>query len=315
MPSAFIHALSDVQSTDIGKDTRIWQYCVVLAGAKIGSNCNICSQVFIENDVIVGNDVTIKNGVQIWDGIRIEANVFIGPNVTFTNDKQPRSKQYPKKFLNTVVCNGASIGANASILPGITIGLGAMVGAGAVVTKSVPPHAIVVGNPAVIVGYVEAANNSTPSTAALDKPDDILSVGVGGCILYTLPLVPDLRGSLSVAEYEKQIPFIPKRCFWVFNVPSKEVRGEHAHKTLHQYLICIKGSVSVVLDDSKNRREVLLNQPNLGLHIPPGVWGIQYKYSREAVLLVLASESYDANDYLRNYNEFLAYIQESAKKK
>ena len=124
-----------------------------------------------------------------------------------------------------------------------------------------------------------------------------------------------MRGNLSVAEYEKQIPFIPKRCFWVFNVPSKEVRGEHAHKTLHQYLICIKGSVSVVLDDSKNRREVLLNQPNLGLHIPPGVWGFQYKYSREAVLLVLASESYDANDYLRNYNEFLAYIQESAKKK
>ena len=146
-----IHPLSDVQSQTIGEGTRIWQFSVVLAGAKIGDNCNICAQVFIENDVVIGDNVTIKNGVQLWDGLRIENNVFIGPNVTFTNDLFPRSKVYPVQFLQTIVKSGASIGANATILPGVTIGEGAMVGAGAVVTKDVPAGAVVIGNPAKIV--------------------------------------------------------------------------------------------------------------------------------------------------------------------
>lgn len=146
-----IHPLSDVQSQAIGEGTRIWQFSVVLAGAKIGAYCNICAQVFIENDVVIGDNVTIKNCVQIWDGLRIENNVFIGPNVTFTNDLHPRSKVYPAQFLQTIVKSGASIGANATILPGLTIGEGAMVGAGAVVTKDVPAGAVVTGNPAKIV--------------------------------------------------------------------------------------------------------------------------------------------------------------------
>lgn len=144
----FIHELSDVQSEDIGENTKIWQYSVVLKGARIGENCNICSHTFIENDVIIGSNVTIKCGVQIWDGISIGHNVFIGPNVTFTNDSHPRSKQYPDEFLKTVVCDNASIGANATILPGVVIGEGAMVGAGSVVVKNVKPYTTVVGNPA-----------------------------------------------------------------------------------------------------------------------------------------------------------------------
>ena len=145
-----IHPLADVQSQAIGEGTRIWQFSVILAGAKIGTNCNICAQVFIENDVVIGDSVTIKNGVQLWDGLRIENNVFIGPNVTFTNDLFPRSKRYPAQFLQTIVKSGASIGANATILPGVTIGEGAMVGAGSVVTKDVPASAVVIGNPAKI---------------------------------------------------------------------------------------------------------------------------------------------------------------------
>ncbi len=135
-----IHHLSDVQSKNIGNNTNIWQFCVVLPEAKIGDNCNICSHCFIENDVQIGDNVTIKCGVQIWDGITIEDNVFIGPNVTFCNDKYPHSKQYPKEFEKTVIKKGASIGANATILPGITIGEGAMIGAGAVVIKDVAPN-------------------------------------------------------------------------------------------------------------------------------------------------------------------------------
>jgi len=151
MTTAFIHALSDVQSPMIGDDTRVWQFCVILPKAQIGARCNICANVFIENDVIVGNDVTIKNGVQLWDGIRLEDNVFIGPNVTFTNDIFPRSKSFPDKFLRTIIKAGASIGANATILPGITIGENAMIGAGAVIIHSVTPNSIVVGNPSRIL--------------------------------------------------------------------------------------------------------------------------------------------------------------------
>lgn len=150
----FIHPLSDVMSTKIGQQTKVWQYSVILPKAVIGENCNICAHTLIENDVVIGNNVTVKSGVYVWDGITLKDNVFIGPCVTFTNDKKPRSKQYPNEFPKTVVEEGASIGANATLLPGITIGKNALIGAGAVVTKNVPENAIMVGNPAVIKGYV-----------------------------------------------------------------------------------------------------------------------------------------------------------------
>ena len=151
----FIHPLADVQTQKIGLDTRVWQYSVILAEAEIGANCNICAHTLIENDVIIGNNVTVKSGVYIWDGITLEDNVFIGPCVAFTNDKKPRSKHYPEEFPQTIVEKGASIGANATILPGIRIGQNALIGAGAVVTKDVPANAIVIGNPAIIKGYIE----------------------------------------------------------------------------------------------------------------------------------------------------------------
>ncbi|HEM6635102.1 TPA: WxcM-like domain-containing protein [Acinetobacter nosocomialis] len=151
----YIHPLSDVKSKNIGQKTKVWQYSVIFPQAVIGENCNICAHTLIENDVQIGNNVTIKSGVYVWDGITLEDNVFVGPSVTFTNDKTPRSKQYPDEFLKTIVEQGASIGGNATILPGIRIGRNALVGAGAVVTKDVPENAIVVGNPAIIKGYVK----------------------------------------------------------------------------------------------------------------------------------------------------------------
>jgi UDP-2-acetamido-3-amino-2,3-dideoxy-glucuronate N-acetyltransferase len=150
-----IHPLSDVQSRQIGEGTRIWQFCVVLPNATIGADCNICSHVFIENDVVIGDRVTVKCGVQIWDGLRIADDVFIGPNVTFTNDPFPRSRKALAEYPVTTIGKGASIGANATILPGITIGPRAMVGAGAMVTRDVPENTIVKGSPAVISGNAE----------------------------------------------------------------------------------------------------------------------------------------------------------------
>lgn len=146
----FVHPMADVQSENIGQDARIWQFVVVLPGARIGSDVNICSHCFIENDVIIGDRVTIKNGVQLWDGLRIADEVFVGPNVTFTNDRYPRSQNLDVKLLSTVVEKGASIGAGAVICPGITIGAGAMVAAGAVVTRDVSAGTLVVGNPATV---------------------------------------------------------------------------------------------------------------------------------------------------------------------
>lgn len=139
----FKHDLSVVETIKIGRNTRIWAFAHILSGAELGSDCNVCDHTFIENDVIIGNNVTIKCGVYLWDAMRVEDNVFIGPNATFTNDKFPRSKQLPDKFLPIVLKKGCSIGANATILPGVTIGENAMIGAGAIVTKDIPPNSIV----------------------------------------------------------------------------------------------------------------------------------------------------------------------------
>lgn len=152
----FVHENAICEAKQIGAGTRIWAFSHILPGARIGKDCNICDHVFIENEVTVGDRTTIKCGVQLWDGIQVGNDVFIGPNATFTNDKFPRSKVRPEKFLQTRVEDGASIGANATILPGLVIGKGAMVAAGAVVTKSVPDRAIVMGNPARVHAYVDA---------------------------------------------------------------------------------------------------------------------------------------------------------------
>lgn len=306
MSDFFVHDKGICESSQIGARTRIWAFAHVLPGARIGADCNICDNVFVENDVVVGDRVTVKCGVQLWDGMRVEDDVFIGPNATFTNDLFPRSRKWPEKFPNTVVRAGASIGANATILPGITIGSGAMVGAGAVVIKSVPPLAIVVGNPARIVGYVDAGAEPVPQaaeTAAAAGPTK-----VRGVTTRRLTVARDMRGSLAAAEFEQQVPFAVKRTFFVFDVPSRETRGEHAHRACHQFLVCIRGSCAVVADDGDNRQEFVLNSPTVGLHLPPLVWGIQYKYSPDAVLVVFASEHYDAADYIRNYDEFVQVV-------
>jgi acetyltransferase-like isoleucine patch superfamily enzyme len=283
-----------------------------LPNAKIGANCNICAHVLIENDVVIGDNVTVKSGVQLWDGMRIEDNVFVGPNVTFTNDLFPRSKAQPEHFLQTTIKAGASIGANATILPGLTVAGGAMVGAGAVVTRSVPPNAIVIGNPARIVGYYNTQleeNIKLQLANEKRKPPYMDTTAVRGVSVYRFPLIHDLRGNLTAGEFDQYIPFTPKRYFMVFDVPSKETRGEHAHRECHQFLICVRGNCAVLADDGTNRTEISLDSPDKGLYLPPKVWGVQYKYSQDAVLLVFASHHYDSSDYIRDYSEFIKIVK------
>lgn len=311
-----IHPTADVQTEDIGRGTTIWQHCVVLDGASIGSDCNLNAHCLVEGGARIGDRSTIKSGVQVWDGIRIGNDVFVGPNVTFTNDRFPRSKAYPERFLETIVEDGASIGGGTVVLPGVRIGMKAMVGAGAVVTKDVPPYAVVVGSPARIVSYVEA-EGAPDGVERRGRRDEVpvppegeaIDLGVSSASLRTMQSASDLRGRLSAGQFPDGLPFLPVRYFVVFDVPSQETRGQHAHRTCHQFLICVKGRCSVVIDDGSSRREVLLDRPDLGLHLPPMTWGIQYKYSPDAVLLVLASEGYDPDDYIRDYRRFLAEVR------
>lgn len=309
MTSFFVHEMGICESARVGERTRIWAFAHVLPGAVIGADCNICDGVFVENDVVIGDRVTIKSGVQIWDGVHIADDAFIGPNATFSNDRHPRSRQWRAEPERTWVGERASIGANATILPGVTVGTQAMVGAGAVVTKDVPAHAIVAGNPARIRGYVDAESPASSSRrtnmaeTAPDRPDL-----PGGCTLIPLASASDLRGNLSAMEFDAGMPFTPRRFFTVYGVPSAEVRGEHAHRRCQQILIAASGSISVLLDDGHRRAQVDLDSPLQALHMPAMVWGSQFRYSADAVLAVLASEPYSPADYIRSYDEFVRLV-------
>jgi dTDP-4-dehydrorhamnose 3,5-epimerase-like enzyme len=180
-----------------------------------------------------------------------------------------------------------------------------MVGAGAVVTKDVPPNAVVVGNPARITGYSGAKHtverpSARPAVPAVDQGEL-----PGGARLVPLTRATDLRGSLVAVDHASDLPFVPQRTFVVFDVPSRDVRGEHAHRECEQLLVCLRGSVTALVDDGHDRRELVLERPDQGLYMPAMVWGTQYRYSEDSVLLVYASRPYEDSDYIRDYETFL----------
>lgn len=303
--AVMVHPQGICESENIGDETRVWAFSHILPGARVGADCNICDHVFIENDVVLGDRVTVKSGVQLWDGVRLADDVFVGPNVTFTNDRLPRSKQYHAVPLTTEVGAGASIGGGAVILPGRTIGRGAMVGAGAVVTRDVPANAVVAGNPARIVGYMNDRRVEASQLATQVPPQRL---GVGDARIIPIRVATDLRGSLSAVEFDQDLPFRPARFFSVYGVPSTDVRGEHAHRACAQVLVCLSGAVRCIVDDGTARADVLLDTPGRGLYMPAMTWGTQYHYTAETVLAVFASHAYDPGDYIRDYEDFLREI-------
>ncbi|WP_028604617.1 WxcM-like domain-containing protein [Ottowia thiooxydans] len=213
-----------------------------------------------------------------------------------------------------VLGNGAHVGEGAVVSPGVRIGDHARVEPGAVVTHDVPANAVVRGHPAIIVGYVDApARASEARLGTVTKAAPGVSASeVRGVQLHHLREVQDMRGYLCAAEFDSNLPFVPRRCFWVYAVPNQQIRGEHAHRRCAQYLVAVTGSLRVVADDGERREEFSLDRPSLGLYLPPMTWGIQYGYSEDAVLMVLASDPYEPQDYIRDYSEFRRLAQSAA---
>lgn len=235
----------------------------------------------------------------------IGAGVTLGPRVVLAGD-------------GIEIRENATIDAAAVVGAGVTIGQGAWVRAGAVVLRSVPANAIVEGNPAQVVGYLDGAGaQERPEPKHIDvhgfahlaRPAKV-NLGVGKSALYLMRRIMDARGALTVGEVPTEVPFSPARYFVVFDVPSLELRGEHAHKQCQQFLICLHGSCRVLLDNGQSRCEVTLDRPDMGVFMPEMIWGTQYRYTPDAVLLVFASRTYEADDYIRTYEEFMAIVGE-----
>lgn len=281
-----IGAFSEVQAgAQVGHDVRIGSHCVVESGARIGDGCRI------GHGVHVGPDMVLEQGVEIGAGVGLAA----GPGA--------------EGRLGLWLREGACVGDHATLSAGLVLGAGCVVKPGAVVTRDVPPNAIVSGHPAHIVGYRDAPEMPLSQSVTVSLADEPPALHARGAHLVRLPKIVDLRGALSFGEIGTHLPFTPERFFVVYDVPSQEVRGEHAHRACHQFLVCVKGSCAIVVDDGHQRDEVVLDSARLGLHLAPMVWGIQYRFSPDAVLLVLASHRYDAGDYIRNYDEFLALVK------
>lgn len=287
-------------TTQIDPSSQIDADVQVDATARIGPNCHLKGRISVAAGAVLVGGITLIGDIDVGRDARLEPGVCIAAPRPGTAIDQPAVR----------VGQQAHIGAGTVLYSGVSIGHHAWIEPGTVVLRNIPPHAIVSGNPARITGYIDEATQparSAPSMVARTDSPGVQACQVQGVTLHHYARIRDLRGDLIAGEFERNVPFQPKRYFIVFDVPSTETRGEHAHKVCQQFLVCVAGSVSVVVDDGQRREEVLLDRPNMGLLIPAGIWGIQYKYSANGTLLVFASEYYDATDYIRNYDEFLQF--------
>ncbi|WP_308640244.1 WxcM-like domain-containing protein [Massilia polaris] len=277
-------------------------------GASVAASCRLGDYVTVHAGALLGDDCEVLGFTQLWAGVRLERGVHLGPGVAL---------EQPVDDAGAIVLGaGCRVGANATIRRGVHVGAGAVVEPGSVVAQSVPPFAIVSGAPARVTGYVEQlspeAGGKWHNIASFPATPAVVRLGVGDVTLHRHKMVGDPRGDLVYGEFPTDVPFEVRRYFLVFNVPSEKTRGEHAHRRCKQYLICVKGSCALVVDDGNARCEVVLDSPDQGVYLPPMTWGIQYKYSPDAVLLVLTSEYYEAADYIRNYGEFLDEVRSGA---
>lgn len=285
-----------------GKNLKLGMSISIGDDVAVGDNCSIGDNVTIGNHVAISNNVSISSGVCICDGVQIESDSYIASGVVFTKSG---GNEYAVSSTPTTVSTKAYVGANATICQ-TSIGSNSVVKPGTVVTRKVPSNAIVCGNPAKITGYMDTdiVAQRKHSTYTKDAP----YTSKTGAQVFNIPKFSDMRGDLSVVEIEQLLPFPVKRLFYTYNIDTELVRGEHAHIHCQQFLLSVAGSVNVVCDNGHHREEFVLDSPQVGLHIPPLCWGVQYKHSKDNILLVLASHSYEAEDYIRDYDTFLKHI-------
>lgn len=280
------------RSSFVGTDVRLAE------GVEIGPNC------YIDGEVSIGRGTRLVGGSVLIGKLCIGERCYIEPGVSLSIvGKEGSEEKNVTRFEDEV-----RVGAGVVIFQGTSVGTGARIAPGTILSRNVPPRALVGGNPAAIKGYAY----SSPAVRTTEAQKSVLveSPGVRECLvkgvsIHVFQRIEDMRGDLVVGEFLRNVPFQPKRYFLVLDVPSSETRGEHAHRSCWQFLICVKGSLAVVVDDGVHLEEITLDKANVGLCIPPGVWGIQYKQSADAVLLVFASDYYDPSDYIRSYAEFL----------
>ena len=298
-----IHPSALSESKNIGSNTKVEAFAYIAHRVRVGKNCVIGPHVCIGKDAVIGDRVVIRGAAQICAGTIIEDEVSIAAHATFLSDRSSDRENVTENPI--VLRRGCKIGASATLYAGVTIGEHSVVDVGAVVTRSVQPHAIVRGNPATVVAFANTletpARLAAPSSALVQTMES----KVRGVNIYELPFIRDPRGNLTVGEFGRTLPFVPKRYFMTFDVPNFDLRGEHAHRTCHQFLLCVRGSCAVVVDDGLNREEFVLDRPTFGVHVPPMVWATEYKHSQDSRLLVFASEYYDPADYIRDYHIFL----------
>jgi acetyltransferase-like isoleucine patch superfamily enzyme len=308
--STFIDPNARFEGDSLGSGSRVLAYVRVAPGVAVGRNCVLHDHAVLIGAVTLEDDVAVHTGAQLLGRIRVEQGVTVGAGAVVGGESRS-GEDHDQQSNEIVVHRFASIGPNVTVSPGVAIGRRAVVQPGSVVTQNVPANAVVSGNPATIVAYVDSGHEAAaqevllPSSVATAV---VTETRVRGVTIHRLAYASDLRGSLTATEFSS-LPFAPRRLFTVYDVPSESVRGSHAHRTCAQFLVCTLGAVSCLVDDGSAREEIRLASPDVGLHIPPMIWGTQWKYTRDAVLLVLASHPYDAADYVRDYEEFLEALE------
>jgi serine acetyltransferase len=297
-----VDSTAECDASQIGARSRVMAFARLGPDVAIGEDCVVGDRAVLEGEV------TLADSVQVSGGARLIGPVVVGPRASVGVNAVLSGTEPTSRTAEIVVGADARVGATAAVLPGVSIGRGAVIRPGSVVMENVPAHAIVSGNPARIVAYVEnrelAAARERIVPSALEETTE---TRVRGVTIHPLTHARDLRGSLAALEF-RHLPFVPVRVFSLFGVPSESVRGSHAHRTCAQFFVCLAGAVSCLVDDGMMREEIRLGSPDVGVHMPPMTWGTQWKYTRDAVLLVLASHPYDPADYIRDYEEFLALL-------
>jgi len=299
--SPFIDESARIIDSVVGTGSHVGIGSILRDGVRVGENCRIGDYVLVEGEVSISDGVEIESFSHIRGPVTMGMHVRVGSHSCIGGPHEGVIE----------IQTSVTIGAHATIMSPSRIGEFAIIEAGAVVMKNVPSNAVVAGNPAKIVRYQHAA--SCPTLPAYPQEvEGVTHTSIPGVNIFHMPVFEDLRGNLSVGEIGKHIPFEVKRYFLTFEVESEEARGEHAHRTLHQLLLCVHGRVHILADNGRVREEFILDRPNVGLHLPPMIWGVQYRFSPGAVLLVLCSDLYDPGDYIRDYSMFVAETRQAA---